>query len=125
MKRSRYMLVLALLGVLLNAALVVRHNSRMLDASLASHVLDADLKFICQNGSEAPALPDSDQAPSPGMGECPICMGVCPAVAILSQPLSIAPVIIRASERVVVIGEIITRRLAAVRPPQRGPPLIV
>lgn len=125
-RRKSIVCWLALIGVLLNAALVVRHNARMLEQRLMPQSLEADLAMICRGGAETPADQASDpgtpaKAPA-GLGECPICMGSCPAVAILSLPLLIAPVTIAASERVVVVGEIISRRIAGVLPPPRGPP---
>ena len=128
-RRKRIVCWLALIGVLLNAALVVRHNARMLETRLAPQSLEAALTVICHGGSEAPSdtagvLPGSPARAPGGMGECPICMGSCPAVAMLAQPLLIAPIAITASERVATISEAIARRIADVLPPPRGPPHI-
>ncbi len=130
-RRKSIVCWLALIGVLLNAALVVRHNARMLETRLAPQSLDqsleASLAVICHGGSEAlsdpaGAVPGAPARAPGGLGECPICMGSCPAVAVMWQPPLIAPVRLAASERVVVIAEVIAPRIAGVLPPPRGPP---
>ena len=78
--------IFAMLSILLNAALVVRHNASMLEARFEYASLLAALGVICHaDGSSAlPAGERSDLPPiAPNSGDCPVCMGMCPAVTVL------------------------------------------
>ncbi|MEQ1614431.1 MAG: DUF2946 family protein [Hyphomicrobiaceae bacterium] len=120
--------VLAMLGVLLHAGLLVRHNTMMLNAKFLNQELTAALGVICHSdgstsqlaGSDAPTVPE----PSGNRGDCPLCMGLMSVVILPTYDApSFAPDL--ASARIAVMAEIIAPRLSAVCPPPRGPPSIV
>ena len=129
MRFRRWTSLVALIGVLLHAGLVVRHNTMVLASKLEHGSLVAALGFICHgNGgttelsaNEVPALPEPDQ----DRGSCPLCAGLTPAVAVLNDAGLGCHVPDAASSRMAVLGEVIRQRLAYVRPPSRGPPALV
>ncbi len=128
--------LLAVFGILLNAGLIVRHHSVMVQSFLQPTVsvagiavvplpgsLEADLRVICQGGSEAAGhapAGSGDPAPAP----CPLCMGQGSAFAtipfvevagLLVRPVGILHALPRRDDRVEV-----QRRI---RPPGRAPPM--
>jgi hypothetical protein len=124
MRSRTWIHVLALIGVLLHAGAVARHNGIMLGYALQSDALAADLGVICHGGantpgSELPAAP----APSSPQTSCPICMGLAPVAALLAAAESLAAP---------ATGEIALQTPApspgllqtpfAACPPARGPP---
>lgn len=125
----RWTALVALLGVLLNAGLIARHNAMVLTAKLEHGALVTALGVICHgNGgttnmadAERPALPEPEQ----DRGSCPLCAGFSPAVAVLSDAAIGCHVPDGASARMAVVGEVIRLRLPACRPPSRDPPSIV
>lgn len=129
MRLRRWTSLVALIGVLVHAGLVVRHNAMVLSAKLEHGALVATLGFICHgNGGtaelpagEVPSLPQPEQDRS----SCPLCAGLAPVAAVLTDTDLVCHVPDAASSRMAVVGEIIRQRLAAVRPPTRGPPALV
>jgi hypothetical protein len=129
LRRSRTIVViLAVLSVMLNAALVVRHGASMLEARFEHGALLAALGVICNSDGSA-ALPSGDSPDLPPLtpksGDCPVCMGMCPTLAVLADVAILPPVLDQPSARVEVIAEIIRERTAGAWPPPRGPPAIV
>jgi hypothetical protein len=118
---------LAMLGVLLHAGFLVRHNSSMLQAVLQHQALAADLGVICHSGGAGiPAVsPDLPPLPQPNdsQRDCPICAGHLAAAAILPLPDQVAAVVPRSIDRLDSTERVIVLRTMAVRPPSRGPPL--
>ena len=122
----RWVSIVALLGVLLHAGAIVRHNAAMLGAQLEHQALLAGLSRICHGMGAAgesqpvdlPAIP----APTERPNGCPICSGMASAFAlagpdtILLEPPYQA--VLTVGERVVTIP----RTFVLVRPPTRGPP---
>lgn len=126
--------VLALIGVLLHAVAIVRHNAVMLSAggsvlphslhaalsdAAATADLAADLNLLCHAGS------DADQTGDPRDGaksSCPICSGLCPLV-MLPPPgalfLAAAP---PAAGALDVPRDLRVETHLRIRPPSRGPP---
>lgn len=125
----RLISLVAMLGVLLHAGLIVRHSTIMLSAKLLHNDLVSALGVICHSdgtikevpASELPAVP----APSDTQSDCPICMGMIAAAAVLPSTTAMRHPADRASERVAVVGEAIAPRLAATWPPPRGPPIAI
>jgi hypothetical protein len=120
--------LLALLGVLLHAGLLVRHSTMMLNAKLLNQELAAALGVICHSDGTTSRLPASDlpalPEPPGNQGDCPLCMGLMAVAVLPSNDLpSFAPDL--ASARIAVVSEVIAPRLSAVCPPARGPPRIV
>lgn len=129
MRGRRWIALVALVGVFLHAGLVVRHNAMVLSAKLEHSALVGALGMICHGNGSLAALPASEQPampePEQDRGSCPMCAGLAPAVAVLSEnPLAIH-VPDAAFSRMAVVGEIIRLRLADVRPPTRGPPAVI
>jgi len=119
--------LVAMLGVLLHAAALVRHHGVMLAAHLKYQALISDLSIICHGaatdvGTASADLPHVPK-PSDAQNGCPICSGQAPATAVAAaldlvevhQPASVA------------IGWHEPRNSTPIRlrqswPPARGPP---
>jgi len=84
----RWVSVIAVLGVLLHAAAVVRHHGLMLAASPVLASLEADLLVLCHGGAQqTPDVPDGlppgpGPKPSDAKTACPICAWHVPAFAL-------------------------------------------
>ena len=129
MQLRRWISFVALLGVLLHAGLLVRHNAVMLNAKLLHSEIAATLGVICHTDGTTARLPVSQipdvPAQSEGLGDCPICAGLASVAAIVPSLVADITAPDFSSARVAVVGEAIALRLAAVRPPTRGPPRTV
>lgn len=115
-----------LLGVLLHAHAIVRHNGIMLDAHLQRASLVADLIVICHPSGtgtvDAASLPDVP-LPSDAENNCPLCSGLGPAVALpppAFTPYYVAFAPARPSPPPAIHGKALPRTFI---PPARGPPL--
>lgn len=117
---------LAIIGIILHAGLIVRHNAAMLGSHLQLAALTADLAEICHGagGSSTDDQQQLPEMPSSGgdLGSCPICTGCISAVAVLPTPYAFSREPYVAAIRMEVVGDIITQRLARLRPPSRAPP---
>jgi hypothetical protein len=114
-----------MLGVLLNAGLVVRHTASTLEARFEHAALLAALGIICNGNGQAAlaANEQSDFPPTiPKSSDCPVCMGMSPAAAVLADVAPLLPVLDSPSARPNAIGEVVRTRAAGLRPPPRGPP---
>jgi hypothetical protein len=105
MRLRQWISVVAMLGVLLHAAALVRHYGVMLAAHLQYQALVSDLSSICQGvatdvGNASADLPHVPK-PSDAQNGCPICSGQTPASAVVAA----API-----------------RFHQSWPPARGPP---
>jgi hypothetical protein len=117
--------VIAVLGVLLHAGLLVRHGGMMVQAQLTHQELASALGVICHGDGTTSQTPSSDlPAPSNSSSDCPLCMGMM-TTATLPEQAVVAFISNALSERIVTVAERIAPRLAAVCPPSRGPPAIV
>jgi hypothetical protein len=115
-----------LLGVLLHAHAVVRHNGVMLDAHLQRVELIKDLLLICHPSGtgtvDTASLPDVPR-PTDAQNNCPLCSGLGPAIVLLPPdlvPYYVAFVPKQPSPPPALRG---TELLRAFIPPARGPPL--
>lgn len=118
---------LVMLGVLLHAAALVRHNAVMLDAHLLRGSLIADLMVICHpsgtNSIDPAHLPDVP-VPTDAQNGCPVCSGLAFVAALPTPDLTphfvafdpprLRPVIVAAHRALP----------RAVLPPSRGPPTL-
>ena len=118
---------LVVLGVLLHAAALVRHNVVMLDAHLLRGSLMVDLMLICHpsgtNNVEPGNLPDVP-VPTDAQNGCPVCSGLAFALALPAPDLTphfvafdpprLRPVIVAAHHPLP----------RALLPPSRGPPTL-
>ena len=91
--RSRGLIgIIALLGVLLHAGALVRHNGMMLSALLQYQALVADLTAIC-HGTGTPADTELPYLPRPTDAEfgCPVCSGLVAAFVLpAAEPVAFA-----------------------------------
>jgi hypothetical protein len=118
---------LVVLGVLLHAAALVRHNAVMLEAHSLRASLITDLMVICHpsgtNSVDAAQLPDVP-LPTDAQNGCPVCSGLAFALALPTPDLTphfvafdpprLRPVIVAAHRPLP----------RAVLPPTRGPPTL-
>lgn len=126
MRRRKWISILALLGVLLHAGAIVRHNAVMAGATWQYHALLTDLLQICHgdaNGgplaaSELPFVPK----PSDAQNGCPLCSGLGTAVALPAPEFVVA--LRPAGTHVVAYPDeqAAAKPGHAVCPPARGPP---
>jgi hypothetical protein len=120
---------LAMLGVLLHAAALVRHNAIMLGAHLQEQALLADLQVICHSGSGAgiadPGSQPDSPAPSNSQASCPICSGLVSAVALATPELALARETFGHPPYIPPAVAAIVAQSPALVPPARGPPSIV
>lgn len=117
--------VLAIIGVLVHAGLIVWHSASMLGMAIQRAELATALSEICHGAgqvvSTSSELPDIPSGESDG-GGCPVCKGLVSGIAILSTPFLIAHRPDVDVARMEIVGEAIARRLRPVRPPSRAPP---
>lgn len=128
MRLRKWIGIVALLGVLLHAGAIVRHNGVMVAATFQYHALVADLAQICHGavtGADAPAA-DLPAIPKPSDAQtgCPICSGFGAAFALLAPAPAV--VVLRAPiapafhfREVLVLST-----PHAAHPPARGPPAL-
>jgi hypothetical protein len=122
----RWISLLAVVGVLLHAGALVRHNAAMAGAHLQHQALVADLQVICHSGGPGAAEPaDIPYVPRPFDAEkgCPLCSGVASAFALIGPAPVFSGVELcsKAFEPPVFVAAVPvapTRLL----PPARGPP---
>jgi len=121
MRVNRWAGLVALLGVLLHAGLLVRHNSSVLAAALQ---LDPAFGVICGGASPPDTQGDTPDAPAPSKSgsKCPICMGAAPGIAVLAADAPVCQAPALTASRLAVTVETVTPRLTAVLPPSRAPP---
>jgi len=118
---------LVVLGVLLHAAALVRHNAVMLNAHLLRGSLITDLHVLCNpsgTSSVDPASLADVPVPTDAQNGCPVCSGLAFAVALLAPDLTphfiafdpphLRPMIVAAQRPLP----------RAILPPSRGPPTL-
>lgn len=127
MRSRKWISILALLGVLLHAGAIVRHNAAMTGANLQYQTLLTDLAQLCHgSGAGAVAAADLPYVPKPtdAQNGCPICSGLNPVVALAVPELAVVAL----SPSVSIAFHSETHRVPgsgyAVCPPARGPPAV-
>ncbi len=129
MKRWRKLIsLIAVAGLLVHAWALMTHSVMALSLHLAGAGVSQDLGVICRGGPATNVPDDSEpkDAPNPSKSSsCPLCLGCGPGVALLDEPTFPKVIHSRLSVRLEIVAETITRRLAHLRPPTRGPPLNV
>lgn len=126
MRSRKWISVLALLGVLLHAGAIVRHNAAMTGANFQYQALLTGLAQLCHSATSGKVLAAAElpfvPKPTDAQNGCPICSGLSPAVALAAPELEVAfvpaPVAIAFhpdAQRIPASGH-------AVCPPARGPP---
>ena len=126
MRSRKWISVLALLGVLLHAGAIARHNAVMTGANLQFQALLTGLAQLCHSSTSGKVLAAAElpyiPKPTDAQNGCPICSGLSPAVALAASELEVAFVPVP-----VMIGFHPDARCTLdsghpVCPPARGPP---
>lgn len=91
MRSRKWISVLALLGVLMHAGAIARHNAVMTGANLQYQALLTGLSQLCHSATSGKVLAAAElpfvPKPTDAQNGCPICSGLSPAVALISpQP---------------------------------------
>lgn len=125
MRSFTWLHVVALIGVLLHAGALARHNGIMLGAALQGNALAADLGVICHGGG-ATTAPAADLLPPPQPSDpqstCPVCLGLAPAVALTGTGAIVVAGPAPAAIPVTAGHASVSQPSHAVCPPARGPP---
>ena len=87
MRSRKWISVLALLGVLLHAGAIVRHNAAMTGATFQYQALLTGLAQLCHGSTTGDVLAAAElpyvPKPTDAQNGCPICSGLSPAVALV------------------------------------------
>jgi hypothetical protein len=121
----RWISIVAMMGVLLHAGLLVRHSLAMADAARQYHAILADLASLCRAGQGDDAVPASHlpQLPQPADGAgCPICSGLVSAFAILGPQPAALPRPNATAIELFSVAVAAAEPLRTAHPPARGPP---
>jgi hypothetical protein len=114
-----------LLGVLLHAHALVRHNGVMLGAHLQRATLIADLLVICHPSGtgtiDAASLPDIPR-PTDAQNNCPICSNLGATLALVAPSPVPTHIAFYPAERSPLPAGRGTELLRTFIPPARGPP---
>lgn len=115
---------MALVGVLLHASLLVRHNAALIDAAFDQIALVASGGVICHSDASVGQSADSPALPKPfgKLPNCPICTGAAVAAAILPPTASLHLPALSAPARATVAHQRLASLQAEYRPPSRAPP---
>jgi hypothetical protein len=119
--------LIAVLGVLLHAAALVRHHGMMLGGHLQHQALLSDLAALCHaggdNGSPTAELPWIP-APTQSKSDCPVCAGQVSAFALAAPDLPQLPSRVAVAESWQIAASRGHPQYHAVCPPARGPPAV-
>ena len=126
----RYINLAALIGVLLHAGMVVRHHQVMLGAHLERQELISSLGVICHGSGQASVPSDAELpwVPPPSdnqNSQCPLCAGTASAFAFVASVDRVAPGRLAIAAQQVPHYEVPPVEIAGVRPPTRGPPVLI
>jgi hypothetical protein len=126
MRSRKWISVLALLGVLLHAGAIARHNAAMTGATFQYQALLTGLSQICHGSAAGDVLAAAElpfvPRPSDAQNGCPICSGLSPAFALAAAELDVAFVSAPVAIAFHPGAQHIPASAYAVCPPARGPP---
>lgn len=122
---ERIVSLVAVLGVLLHAGLLVRHNGVMLDAAFDRVALAFAGEIICHDDSGNTRLGPSAPHHSGKLPHCPVCVGAVAAAAILPPEIILPAPVPAASAKTVITHRRVGRRPYNIRPPSRAPPATI
>jgi hypothetical protein len=127
MRWRRYINLVALIGVLMHAGMIVRHHEVMLGAHLERQNLISALGVICHGSGQTAAPSDAELpwVPPPSdqqNNQCPLCAGLAAAIATTATAECGVPLRFRTAAPQIVRYEARPVEIASVRPPTRGPP---
>ena len=90
MRSRKWISVLALLGVLLHAGAIARHNAAMTGATFQYQALLTGLAQLCHSSTTGKVLAAAElpyvPKPTDAQNGCPICSGLSPAIALAPAP---------------------------------------
>ena len=117
---------MVLLGVLLHAGVIVRHNASMLGALFEHQALLADFAQICHRDSRGDADLTADlpfiPMPSDAQKGCPICCGLAPLFGLTPPAVTWLPRrALEAAHQPIAVAVLSVQPRTAL-PPARGPP---
>jgi hypothetical protein len=128
MRSRKWIGILALLGVLLHAGAIVRHNATMTGATFQYQALLTGLAQICHGSGTGGAIDASDlpyvPRPSDAQNGCPICSGLSPALALATPQSETVAAPAPAAVEFYVDTHCVPDSGHAVCPPARGPPAV-
>lgn len=128
MRSRKWISVLALLGVLLHAGAIVRHNAAMTGVTLQYQALLTDLIQICHGGAGGDTLATAElpfvPKPTDAQNGCPICSGLGPVVALLAAQPAVVAVDLPTAIAFHPETHCVPDSGYAVCPPARGPPAV-
>jgi hypothetical protein len=114
----------AVLGMVIHAGLMVRHQWLMLAAGLSEAAQALSFSVICHTGGEAPSSGGPQpQKPIDSGEDCPICVGVVNGIAVLPTVMDLPLAPPRQAARISTVGQCSAQRPPRLVPPARGPPL--
>ena len=119
---ERMISLLAVIGVLLHAGLLVRHNGVMLDGAMDRIALDFAGGVICHGGGEDTQPNSGMPAPSSKLPNCPVCVGTAAAAAILPPLIALPGNSLTFPIRIARADQQTGKRAVDFRPPSRAPP---
>lgn len=130
MRWRRYINLVAVIGMLMHAGMVVRHHQVMLGAHLERQDLIGALGVICHSNGQATTVSDADVpwVPLPSdqqHAQCPLCAGLASAVALAASAECSVPVRFRTAAPPLMRYEPRPVEIASVRPPSRAPPHLI
>jgi hypothetical protein len=119
--------VVAIIGVLLHAAALVRHHASMVAMPAAERALLADLGGAICNAAGGASVKDGAEVPDapshPGGADCPICMGLASAYLPAAPPCVSAP-LKTPLDATWPWSEQVVDRIVALHSFARGPPAV-
>lgn len=117
MRVNRWTVLVALLGMLLHAGFLARHNAAVLAAALQ---LDPAASIICSPSAPqgTPDLPGSSKTAA----KCPICMGGAPTAVTLAADTPAVQAPEFSLPRLTATAEAAAPRFIFPLPPSRAPP---
>lgn len=120
--------LIAIVSILLNAVIVVRHSTSMLDGHFQYASLLSALKVHCSSLGGLGSIPTEDlpDVPPiyPGHGDCPVCSGMSTSAAVLPDLTLPGYAPDTASMRLAMVAEVLRRTVENAAPLPRGPPSI-
>ena len=126
MRSRKWISVLALLGVLMHAGAIARHNAVMAGAIFQYQALLTGLSQLCHSATSGKVLAAAElpyvPKPTDAQNGCPICSGLSPAVALAALNPDIAFVPALTAIEFHSPSLCLPASGHAVCPPARGPP---
>lgn len=115
--------LVAVLGMLVHAGLLVRHNGMMLDAAFDRIALIFAGQIICHDADGTTKLSENlPHHPSGKMPNCPVCMGALAGAAILPPMIAFPAIAMPRARPMAIAAQRLAMGTRGIRPPTRAPP---